>query len=1128
MLDVLERGPEIWQCLTAAFFPVPLESSLQLSGSLLELELPSTSSPGRFGSKEQPSKKHNCLTNLGKVYVALTSLIEEQQTAHRRALDNSYDETSESDGNEDNELNMRSRGFAFHGSTPKLSSGFLDAAQNDDGHSSHFEDFLNLFYVLGFGLLESDQDIRCGTLTIFGTLFRNVPKIFRKGCCDSATSGFVKAFLQSNCDEMLARCLDLGADPQAKESEGVEVLRCYRDLTVLAKKYRIDILTTTIAASLGSVIRDYMSIYAAEVDDSQKRKDVMNMAVGLTNLGNNFDLPKSFKASNRRLNVMTSENYPAGMAAKSCAILLADMLLINSTPVLNSGAITVLMSFTLHCCSQRLTESILSSILYIINFSESRNLLSPILLHSFMSSFTSVPLEGTKIDTSFPISEDSFGSSFELKLQSSKLCLISILSSWSGLLAMGSRNSGNRRSQSHQSGLEVFINALVTGDIHCRTAVMETLYHLLGIDCPRSFEFLSDESRNASGVISVGHYADESGAKYRLDEGFVIAEFEDSRDCFSCVRNAQTSLVFAKTIDLVLSQRIYLLASFIEAGLLTTLQQIQDSIIPPETPKDFRIMERNVRFSAAYILIEICQIYKPLLPTHYSSFFSSMVVKTEEESLANLEHESEDNVENSVSEDLLDLAQDSDITGSTASEDRLKKSDASKGEASVKVMDTIVKWKRQKQSGSSILMPEYQPGSQSSIFMEFLRNDHNTHSVQVDASTVSVPKENSRKLESHIGQLLIESYVLEQDEMQISSKDCDEASYEVPDTSYLNYSKEPKESVLENSIALSPPTALFHGNSPRMSGKYSLTESFFKNPFSGQKVSSGKDFSSANGNLDGLMAAEVATFCKHYNWTIICSCLRHFAYKYETGIATSAARAEAFLKRLTLYFMPSSQLFSAEKYYFNQTDSSTSAEFTAKIEAGTLLFRLLADAYSKSLTSDAKLQSGSNAITQLSRRFAEIARILFLDLVSCLEPEYSGSSISSSNSIRTRSSKASIGSRKISTVFSAPSLPELCAQVYFIFLASLPGTNRQNVLTNFRMLEVFVNILLFGKNEPLCKLILTCVPYNREGLGVSDSCQMIELAVRGSSAKNIQRFAMEFLQVCYWGQYFECIWSDNI
>ena len=1093
MLDALDKGANIWQCLLAAFFPG--YDSVNVSNELFN---------DHDHNFDKDSK--SCLTNLAKVYAVLAAAELEYCLNGEHALCTEKDdsENDHAEVDEDEKASRRDRGLAFCGSTPKVTASFMDFIPGLIEDQS-LDDFLNMFYLLNIGLLSTDQEVRCGTLVVATALFRNVPGILIAKDYEKMFSDFICAFLQSNCFALIIRCLDLSADPRiTKEAECIEVLRFYQQLLRISQLNRPDVLIPAIASSLGSVVRDYITVFGSENDDTSKRKEMIKISCLLSNLVN-ADTGKG-RGMGRRPDLLNTENYPAGMVAKTSAILIAEMLMVNPTPVCKSGAITVLISFILHSSNQRLTESILSSILYVINFSESRSQISPIMLHSFMSPFTSESTSGFKFDLSMPFSEESFGSAFQIQLQSSKLCLISLLSSWQGLIALGSPVS--RNSSALKSGVEILICSMNVGDVYCRTAVLETLYHVLGIEFPTNFSFLlSENQENLETEPNAYAVPNDSYAKYRLDEGFVVAEFVDSRDCFSDFRDNQPSQISAKTLDLVLSRRVFLLAAFVEAGLIDMLQKMQESIYSVETKDERTNMENSLKLAAAYMLVELCQVYKPLLPKHFEPFFSAIAFKAE----GDLTYDSETDPEIIQQLEKFNVSNETQAFLDVPFEPtETTRNERGQSEGSINVLDAIVKWKRQRQTTNpSSVGP--QCGIHGSVFMEYLRNEQNSSLISTDLSTALIPKANSKKLEHHLAQLLVESNVLEQTSVEMGShvENSEDSTYEFMNMSNFPSTNE-SEDVLENSLALVEAVSVT--NLPqRQTSRVSIADplALFKAPFWTGRAPNVKESVEVTGS-DTVMT-DVTSCYKLYSWPTICSCLRHFSYKYETGIATSAARAGAFLIRLTLYFMPSSRFFSAEKYSYSASAESSSGDFFAKIEAGSLLFKLLADAYVNAESTPKTSTLGAS--TPLVNRIAHMAKMLFADLFSCIETEYPNSAVTSG----AKTSRGSRGStynarRNNISVFGAIGLPESCAQLYFIFLGGLPMSSRRSIMNDFHLTEAFVNILIFGKNEPLCKLILTCVPYNKE-LGSSESCQMMELAVRGSSSKTIQQFAIQLLQI---------------
>ena len=1063
MFCAFENGDEIWEYLCCAYFP-----------STSKLEVRSNSGLDWFIS----NYKFDCLLNLGKVY----SLLEKQDNLPHASEDELFDK--------------RERGLAFDGSRSRIFDSSLLAEAN-----KNTDDLSKFFSVLNIGLVQKDHEIRCATLSVLQKFFRKLPDI-AKCDYDSLFFAVMEAYTNTQCDILIARCLDLSCNPQAFEIECVEVLRFYG--TVINQIKLIggrELVPHSVTVSIASILRETLYLVLASDEDFKKRGNLITLTLSLVPQRTATKSRRSFKYGDAP--PADSKTFPGSLVAKVSASALAEALLVDFQSVSSSGAISVLINFIIHCSNIRLTESLLSTLLHVINFPDGRSSLSPRILHSFMSPLSLHPPVLAKGDVSSEnLYLDDISSSFDQQLLTAKLSIICLLTSWPGVFSMGFSTS--RRKAGFSSGISSLLNVLKVGHPKCRAVVLEILFHVFAIPFQK---FVTDDGCDKDAI-------ENDHLQYRLDEDFIIAEFDHWRDGSSVAELCWRSLR-RRSVDMTAFHRVFLMATFIELGLIQSLKEahlssfsskrVQESM---RNLKDSSAqMELDFRYSVSYLLSYIFQTYLPVLPSSYKEYFT--------ESIAPAAKNDCSPVDDVKSPDPVDFS-NFDVTNTNEyylSEDSLLPKASSSNVAiedeaevfSIRVIDSFLKL-RLSQEGGGILGSSQGKRKQSSIFMEHLQGfyDH----INSSDFMAGIPKTNSLKLDCHIIKLLYETNVFEHFE---TSSDAELIIIGENEASPFVPLPAAGESFLEASDK--------HKREERASF---TVGSNLKLPWAQNKQ---KSVDHIEDPFLGYDINDVVTNSAGWNWVSICSCLRYFMYNCESGTSASGElqkKSLTFVKYLSMYFMPSNGLFSKESYKHlppSQKNDMLKATYIAKIQAGSLLFRFLAAAcaYSENCRSSNSDMSANFMQDQNPyKEFSNLAERVFADLALSIEYELGMSLRKKSSSIHPLRSISTPLENSFQnggpSCFSASSLPESMAQMYFIFLGGLPFSNRRLIFAKFQFLEMFINCLLSGSNEVLCKLILTCMHYDIES-GASENCQLLEVALRASESRAVQMFALRFLSV---------------
>ncbi|XP_018577043.1 rapamycin-insensitive companion of mTOR isoform X2 [Anoplophora glabripennis] len=222
-----------------------------------------------------------------------------------------------------------------------------------------------------------------------------------------------------------------------------------------------------------------------------------------------------------------------------CLATLSELGVLNSKLFIVSGGVTAISRNLLECQTPKIAESLCGVLLLLLDKPSTRNY-AAIDLHSVAAPFCDFHYKhGWK--------DKSRRDERELRLNCSRLALLTILRSWSGILHFCSPND--------KTGFRAIVEALYLNQLEVRKSVLDLLYELLGLPQPE----WSDEVSVALSAVDPC----EPQASWRLNEGFVVAE---GRSVLPHLAKTTPS-----TTDMHLSLLLY---CFLESGLLGALTEV--------------------------------------------------------------------------------------------------------------------------------------------------------------------------------------------------------------------------------------------------------------------------------------------------------------------------------------------------------------------------------------------------------------------------------------------------------------------------------------------------------------------------------------------------------------------------
>ena len=472
-------------------------------------------------------------------------------------------------------ISIRSRNYAFDSNTSSCLSQFHSTAAVCD--------------LLALGLLQTDQDIRSSVLSLLNQVL-----VLQLSIENSRmTEFYVTQIFCSNTHLLIARCLDLCCNPSTQEGECIEALRCLRSILKYESHLFNKNAILSMVSSLESILRDCIEISKNDPKETRKRRDLVNLAVGLS-------LNDQSIGSQRR-----SETYfyPAGLLHKSVALILLELLRHDCVSVVKSHTFSVLFDYMSHCTNEKFTNELFAAILCSVDYSALRHVMLISIIQPLLSDFSVMPFALN----SFELVQQTL----QLKIEKSKQLLISLTSSWTGLISMASTDT--RTDQYSKSGLKCLMNVLQLGDHYVKVEVLQVFSSVLGMGC-------SDSSLESLQFAQIDSLASIFDSNFYISIGpeFISATF----------------------VDMLFYFRLVLFNCLADAGLIKTLTSVyhryavlscQTTQLNAESPNQTNFTQ--IANSTLKLIKELRSTYSAILPKYFSGFLPKINQKNLQQDL---------------------------------------------------------------------------------------------------------------------------------------------------------------------------------------------------------------------------------------------------------------------------------------------------------------------------------------------------------------------------------------------------------------------------------------------------------------------------------------------------------------
>lgn len=221
-----------------------------------------------------------------------------------------------------------------------------------------------------------------------------------------------------------------------------------------------------------------------------------------------------------------------------CLGTLSEMGVLNAKLFIQSGGVAAITRNLLECQTPKIAESLCGVLLLLLDRPETRDY-ARIDLHSVAAPFCDFHYKH--------VWKENRRDERELRLNCSRLALLTILRSWPGILCFCSPEDN--------IGFKAIVDVLRLNQLEVRKSVLDLLYELLGLPQPE----WTDELAVALSAVDPC----EPQASWRLNEGFVAAE---GRAVLPHLAKTSPS-----TTDIHLSLLLY---CFLENGLLGALTEV--------------------------------------------------------------------------------------------------------------------------------------------------------------------------------------------------------------------------------------------------------------------------------------------------------------------------------------------------------------------------------------------------------------------------------------------------------------------------------------------------------------------------------------------------------------------------
>ncbi|XP_019772703.2 rapamycin-insensitive companion of mTOR [Dendroctonus ponderosae] len=261
-----------------------------------------------------------------------------------------------------------------------------------------------------------------------------------------------------------------------------------------------------------------------------------------------------------------------------CLATLSEIGLLNPPLFIDSGGVTAITRNLIDCQIPKIAETLCGILLLLLDRPETRNK-AHIDLHSFAAPFCDFHYKH--------VWKDKTRDERKLRLNCSRLALLTILKSWPGIMHFCSPKD--------QGGFKAIVDVLFLKQREVRKAVLDLLFDLLGLQQPE----WTDELSVALSAIDPC----ELQSSWRLKEDFVAAEGKSVLPHLAKTTPSPTEMHLA-----------LLLYCFLESGLLAALTEVithSDTFISVRATV---LLSELLRLIQLYLPPGCCNV-SPSLPT---------------------------------------------------------------------------------------------------------------------------------------------------------------------------------------------------------------------------------------------------------------------------------------------------------------------------------------------------------------------------------------------------------------------------------------------------------------------------------------------------------------------------------
>lgn len=219
--------------------------------------------------------------------------------------------------------------------------------------------------------------------------------------------------------------------------------------------------------------------------------------------GNNTDLaiiPKSFALC--IMSISSDGAVERDRVYRTCLAILCELVVLEPLLVIENGGILILLRGILEChMYRRINEALCISLSLLLNHPASRNLLT--LDFDFSGIFA--PYTDIMYRLHADIEESQLREEKDMRFSASKMAIVSVLRSWSGLLQL-----------CQTSALKAFVETLLTPDTGIKKATMSVLFEVFCLNEPGPCKDFSEA------LTSIGPKVYQES--WQLNNNFIAAE----------------------------------------------------------------------------------------------------------------------------------------------------------------------------------------------------------------------------------------------------------------------------------------------------------------------------------------------------------------------------------------------------------------------------------------------------------------------------------------------------------------------------------------------------------------------------------------------------------------------------